>query len=48
MNKKYNVQLPKGASNKVEISAKEIINNFGRDELKNLVKLHFKTTKKIL
>lgn len=48
MNKKYNVQLPKGASIKVETSAKEVINNFGRDELKNLVKLHFKTTKKIL
>ena len=48
INKKYNLQLPKGASSKVETTAKEFINKYGKDELKNIAKLHFKTTKKIL
>lgn len=44
---KYGVKIPKGSSNLVEIAAKEIINKFGADELKILIKNHFKTSKKI-
>jgi len=48
INKKYNMLLPKGASSKVETAAKMFINNYDKDELKSIAKLHFKTTKKIL
>ncbi len=48
MNKKYNIRLPKGASSGVITTAKEFISKYGKDELKNIIKLHFKTTKKIL
>jgi ribonuclease HIII len=45
--KKMNLALPKGASNKVEEKAKFIKNEYGSEVLSKLVKLHFKTTKKI-
>ena len=47
VNKKMKLQLPKGASNIVEKKAKEIKNKYGDEVLNKLVKLHFKTTKKI-
>lgn len=47
VNKQMNLQLPKGASQKVEQKAKYIKNQLGADVLKKLVKLHFKTTKKL-
>jgi ribonuclease HIII len=47
VNKQMNLQLPKGASQKVEEKAKYIKNQLGLDVLKKLVKLHFKTTKKL-
>ncbi|MCZ6703085.1 MAG: ribonuclease HIII [Ignavibacteria bacterium] len=47
VNKKLNVELPKGASKKVENKAKYIVNKYGNKALIKLVKLHFKTTKKL-
>ena len=44
---KYNFELPKGASETVELKAKEIIKKFGNAELNKFAKLHFKTTKKL-
>lgn len=45
--KQMNIQLPKGASQKVEEKAKYIKNQLGNEVLGKLVKLHFKTTKKL-
>ena len=42
------IELPKGASVMVEKTANEIKNRFGEAKLKELVKIHFKTTKKII
>ena len=42
------IELPKGASVMVETTANEIKNRFGEAKLKELVKIHFKTTKKII
>ena len=42
-----NIQLPKGASQKVEEKAKYIKKQLGNEVLGKLVKLHFKTTKKL-
>ncbi len=41
-------ELPKGASVMVEKTANEIKHRFGEAKLKELVKIHFKTTKKII
>ena len=46
-NKKLKIELPKGASKKVENKAKYIMNKYGNKALIKLVKLHFKTTKKL-
>lgn len=45
--KQMNIQLPKGASQKVEEKAKYIKKQLGNEVLGKLVKLHFKTTKKL-
>jgi len=45
--KQMNIQLPKGASQKVEEKAKYIKRELGNEVLEKLVKLHFKTTKKL-
>ena len=45
--KKYKIKLPKGASQDVNQIAKKIYKNYGNETLSNLVKLHFKTSKKI-
>ncbi len=47
MKKQMNIQLPKGASQKVEEKAKYIKKQLGNEVLGKLVKLHFKTTKKL-
>jgi len=47
VNKQMNIQLPKGASQKVEEKAKYIKKQLGNEVLGKLVKLHFKTTKKL-
>ena len=47
MSVKYGVSIPKGASEKVILAAEEIKDKFSKDELKNLVKTHFKTFSQI-
>ena len=47
LKKQMNIQLPKGASQKVEKKAKYIKKQLGDEVLGKLVKLHFKTTKKL-
>jgi ribonuclease HIII len=46
--KEFKLYLPKGSSKIVEDSAKEIKKKYGDEFLEKLVKLHFKTTKKII
>lgn len=48
LGKKYDMTLPKGASEKVEISARKFVEKYGDDKLKKVAKLHFRTTKKVL
>ncbi len=45
MSKKYRLAFPPGASAQVVEAAKKFIQQYGRDELKNVAKLHFKTVK---
>jgi ribonuclease HIII len=45
--KKMDFNLPKGASNNVEKTARDIKQKHGDDALVKLVKLHFKTTKRV-
>jgi len=45
--KKLKINIPKGASAEVENSARKVIENFGKDALPGLVKMHFKTSKRI-
>ncbi len=45
--KKYKVKIPKGSSTEVEIVAQQFLQNHGKETLSKLVKLHFKTSKKI-
>jgi ribonuclease HIII len=45
--KKLKIIIPKGASAVVENCASKVIENFGRDVLPGLVKIHFKTSKRI-
>jgi ribonuclease HIII len=44
----YKIPLSKGASDQVIENAKRIIKQHGQDELTKIVKLHFKTTQKVL
>ena len=43
MSKKYGIQIQKGCSENVLNIAKQIANKYSKNELKNLVKTHFKT-----
>lgn len=45
--KRIGIHIPKGASEEVEKAAKIILEKFGEEELNSLVKIHFKTSKKI-
>jgi ribonuclease HIII len=45
--RKLEIKIPKGASAEVENSARKVIENFGKDVLPRLVKMHFKTSKRI-
>ena len=47
MGEEINKEIPKGAGKEVDAFAKEIINEYGKDKLNELVKLHFANTKKI-
>ena len=48
MNKKYNMDIPKGASNKVDEVGKELVNKYGKDILDKIAKVGFRNTEKIL
>lgn len=45
--RKYGYKIPKGASAEVENIAKKILATYGGDELKKLVKVHFKISNKV-
>ena len=45
--KKYKIKIPKGSSTEVEKVAKKFLEEFGKENLGKLVKLHFKTSNKI-
>ena len=47
LSKKYGVDIPKGASSSVLNVAKELADKYSKDELKNAVKMHFKTYSQI-
>jgi len=44
----YGINFQKGASQKVKDQAAEFVNKYGRDSLKNIAKLHFKTTNELI
>ncbi len=44
LEKKFNITLPKGASNRVVEQGKSFVQKYSKDELKEVAKLHFKTT----
>ncbi len=48
LSEKYKVDIPKGASPKVDSVAKKILDTYGKNELSKIVKLNFKNTEKIL
>lgn len=49
LSNKYNIELAKGSSNPILTKQlKEIIKKYGKDELNNVAKLHFKNVKNIL
>lgn len=47
MEQKYNMTLPKGSGDKVDIVAQEFVERYGFDRLGEIAKLHFKNTEKI-
>jgi ribonuclease HIII len=47
LSKRYNLNFPKGASSKVVDFANEFLKRYGKDELINVAKIHFRTTKLI-
>ena len=47
LSEKYKVDIPKGASPKVDSVAKKILDTYGKNELSKIVKLNFKNTEKI-
>ena len=48
LSNKYKIDIPKGASPKVDNVAKKILDAYGKNELNKIVKLNFKNTQKIL
>lgn len=47
LSKEYKIDLPKGASQAVIESAKKFVDMYSKDALRNIAKLHFKTTDEI-
>lgn len=47
LNSRYNISLPKGASNKVIEQGKLFIQKYSTEQLKDVAKMHFKTTNEI-
>ena len=48
LSEKYKVTILKGASDKVDILGKKIVDKYGKDELNKIAKVNFKNTEKIL
>ena len=48
MEKHYDFHFLKGAGSKVDANIREFVNHFGKEELRNVAKLHFANTKKAL
>jgi ribonuclease HIII len=48
LSRRYEISLPKGASDIVVQIARQIVDKKGPEELKNIAKLHHKTTQKII
>lgn len=48
MKYKYGIPFPKGASGSTQKSAKLFVTKYGVNELENVAKLHFKTTRQVL
>lgn len=48
LSEKYNVNILKGASDKVDDIAKQIVKKYGKDELYKITKINFKNTEKVL
>ncbi len=48
LSKKYKMELPRGASSAVLDVGKKFIEKYGEEKLRQIAKLHFKTTQKIL
>lgn len=46
--KKVEFNIPKGSSNEVDKIAKEIVKKYGKDILKDIAKLNFKNTEKVI
>ena len=47
LSEKYKMDIPKGANDKVDAVAKQIVNKYGKQELFKIAKLNFKNTEKI-
>lgn len=47
MSRQYDLEFPKGASNKTKDIGKEFIREYGKGSLNKVAKLHFKTTKEL-
>ena len=47
MEQKYNMTLPKGSGDKVDIAAQAFVERYGFERLGEIAKLHFKNTEKI-
>ena len=47
MEQKYNMTLPKGSGDKVDVGAQEFVERYGFDRLGEVAKLHFQNTEKI-
>jgi len=48
LSNEYNINLPKGASQKVVESGRKFVKIYGGDSLKKVAKLHFKTTDEVI
>ncbi len=48
LSNKYELTIPKGASNKVDQFGKTFIKKYGKEALKNVAKLHFSNTSRII
>lgn len=48
LSREYEINLPKGANSLVVEQGRKFVQKYGREELKNVAKLHFKTTGQLL